>query len=47
MINELHPGDQLDHYRVESLVASSGMSTIFRGTDLRTGTRRRAQNSAF
>lgn len=37
MINELHPGDRLDHYRVESLVASSGMSTIFRGVDVRTG----------
>ena len=37
MLNELHPGDVLDHYRVESLVASSGMSTIFRATDLRTG----------
>src|SRR5271170_6905663 len=36
MINELHPGDHLDHYRIDSLVATSGMSTIFRGTDLRT-----------
>jgi len=36
-MNELHPGDLLDQYRVESLVVSSGMSTIFRGTDLRTG----------
>src|SRR2546427_2341128 len=30
----LHPGDQLDHYRIESLVARSGMASIFRGTDL-------------
>lgn len=33
----LHLGDQLDHYRLEALVASSGMATIFRATDLRTG----------
>ncbi len=33
----LHPGDQLDHYRIESLVARGGMASIFRGTDLRTG----------
>lgn len=33
----LHPGDQLDHYRIDSLIARSGMATIFRGTDLRNG----------
>src|SRR5437867_917638 len=33
----LHPGDQLDHYRIESVVARSGMASIFRGTDLLTG----------
>jgi serine/threonine protein kinase len=33
----LHPGDQLDHYRIESLVARSGMASIFRATDMRTG----------
>ena len=33
----LHPGDQLDHYRIESLAARSGMASIFRGTDLRSG----------
>ena len=32
-----HPGDQLDHYRIEGLVARSGMASIFRATDLRTG----------
>jgi eukaryotic-like serine/threonine-protein kinase len=32
----LHPGDQLDHYRIEGLVARSGMASIFRATDLRT-----------
>ncbi|MBZ5565758.1 MAG: serine/threonine protein kinase [Acidobacteriia bacterium] len=33
----LHPGDQLDHYRIERLLARSGMASIFRATDLRTG----------
>jgi serine/threonine protein kinase len=33
----LHPGDQLDHYRIDNLVARSGMASIFRGTDLQTG----------
>ena len=33
----LHPGDQLDHYRIDSLVARSGMASIFRGVDLRNG----------
>src|SRR5277367_1537611 len=29
----LHPGDTLDHYRIENLVARSGMASIFRATD--------------
>lgn len=33
----IHPGDQLDHYRIESLAARSGMASIFRATDLETG----------
>jgi serine/threonine-protein kinase len=33
----LHPGEQLDHYRIEGVAARSGMASIFRGTDLRTG----------
>jgi eukaryotic-like serine/threonine-protein kinase len=33
----LHPGDQLDHYRIDSLAARSGMASIFRGTDLQNG----------
>jgi serine/threonine protein kinase len=37
LINELHPGDRLDDYRIESLVVSSGMSRIFRGVHVRTG----------
>ena len=36
-MSSLHPGDQLDHYRIDSLVARSGMATIFRGVDTRTG----------
>jgi len=33
----LEPGDTLDHYHLESTVARSGMSTLFRATDLRDG----------
>ncbi len=33
----LHPGDRLDHYELEGVVATSGMATVFRGRDLRTG----------
>jgi serine/threonine-protein kinase len=36
-MNTFHPGDMLDHYRIESLVARSGMASIFRATDTRTG----------
>ena len=34
----LYAGDQLDEYQLESLVASSGMASIFRATDRRDGT---------
>src|SRR6266576_2868787 len=33
----IRPGDQLDHYKIESLVARSGMASIYKATDLRTG----------
>jgi serine/threonine-protein kinase len=33
----LRPGEQLDHYRIDSLAARSGMASIFRGTDLTNG----------
>ena len=33
----LHTGDQLDQYRIEGVGARSGMASIFRATDLRTG----------
>jgi serine/threonine protein kinase len=36
-MTSVHPGDQLDHYRIESLVARSGMASIYRSVDLRTG----------
>src|SRR6476469_3644188 len=32
-----HAGDLLDRYRIESLVARSGMASIFRATDMQTG----------
>jgi eukaryotic-like serine/threonine-protein kinase len=35
-MSPLHPGDQLDHYRIDSLVARSGMATIYRAIDTRT-----------
>ncbi len=36
-MTNLRPGEQLDQYRIDSLVARSGMASIFRGTDVRTG----------
>lgn len=36
-MNPVHPGDQLDHYRIDALVARSGMASIYRGTDLEDG----------
>jgi serine/threonine protein kinase len=36
-MNSLRAGEQLDHYRIDALVARSGMASIFRGTDLKTG----------
>src|SRR5579884_1789691 len=33
----VHAGDQLDHYRIENIVARSGMASILRATDLRDG----------
>jgi serine/threonine-protein kinase len=33
----VHPGDELDHYRLERLVARGGMASIFCATDMRTG----------
>jgi serine/threonine protein kinase len=36
-MKSLHPGDKLDRYRIENLVARSGMASIFRAIDLETG----------
>jgi len=36
-VTPLHPGDWLDHFRLDELVASGGMATVFRATDTRTG----------
>src|SRR5271170_4494008 len=36
-MNELHAGDRLDHYRLDELVARSGMASIFKATNLRNG----------
>jgi serine/threonine-protein kinase len=33
----LHTGEQLDHYQIEELIARSGMASIFKATDMRTG----------
>jgi serine/threonine-protein kinase len=33
----LRPGDTLDHYTLDAVVATSGMATVFRAHDLRTG----------
>src|SRR5271170_4277321 len=37
MIGSLQPGDRIDHYRIDCLVAQGGMASVFRGTDTRTG----------
>ncbi len=36
-MSEIHPGDALDSYRIEALVARSGMASIYRATDTRNG----------
>src|SRR5579859_2766186 len=36
-MKSLHPGDLLDRYRIENLVARSGMASIFRATDMQSG----------
>jgi serine/threonine-protein kinase len=33
----IHPNDLLDRYRIENLVARSGMASIYRATDMQTG----------
>jgi len=36
-MSSVRPGEQLDHYRIDSVAARSGMASIFRGVDLRNG----------
>ena len=36
-MTQLRVGDLLDHYRIEALVARSGMASVFRATDIRNG----------
>src|ERR1700726_1488544 len=36
-MTQLYPGDQLDHYKLVDVVASSGMAVIFRAKELATG----------
>jgi eukaryotic-like serine/threonine-protein kinase len=36
-MSPIHSGAKLDHYNIESLVARSGMASIYRATDSRTG----------
>ena len=36
-MTELHIGDKLDHYTIQNVAARSGMASIFRATDDRTG----------
>src|SRR5665213_337392 len=37
LMKTLEPGDTLDHYRLEATIAHSGMSTLYRATDLNSG----------
>ncbi len=37
VMTTLEAGDTLDHYRLDATVARSGMSTLYRATDLRNG----------
>ena len=37
LMTTLEPGDLLDHYRIEATVAHSGMSVLYRATDLKDG----------
>jgi serine/threonine protein kinase len=37
MIGTPNPGENLDHYRIETLVSRGGMATLFRGIDTQSG----------
>jgi serine/threonine protein kinase len=36
-MSPLEPGEQLDHYRIDAAVARSGMSVLYRGTNIENG----------
>jgi eukaryotic-like serine/threonine-protein kinase len=36
-MTQLEPGDMLDHYRIDAVAARSGMSVLYRATDLENG----------
>jgi eukaryotic-like serine/threonine-protein kinase len=36
MTKQLQPGEQIEHYRIDDVVARGPMASVFRGTDLRT-----------
>jgi serine/threonine protein kinase len=36
MTKQLRPGEQIEHYRIDDVIARSTMASVFRGTDLRT-----------
>src|ERR1700693_1433327 len=36
-MKSIHPGDLLNQYRIENLVARSGMASIYKATDMRSG----------
>jgi serine/threonine-protein kinase len=38
-MTSFHPGEKLDHHEIEELVARSGMASIYRARDLRSGRR--------
>nr|MDP9115307.1 serine/threonine protein kinase [Acidobacteriota bacterium] len=36
-MKSIHPGDLLNQYRIENLVARSGMASIYKATDMQSG----------
>ncbi len=36
-ISGMHPGDQIDHYRIDEVVAHNAIASLMRATDLQTG----------
>src|ERR1019366_8105368 len=38
LMTTLEPGNQLDHYRIDAIVAHTAMSVLYKATDLNSGT---------